>query len=241
MRDRINVKERIFNDFKTKINHLSEIHSVEELLQKSEQFTELQDLLTTLKVLVKYPMKEIENEEVIVEEKLEREELKLENQDLEVEEEKSKDDSQDLEVEQEEIKAEEPTIDNQKPISENLSSTKTQESKMKLANIKGLSAHLFDEEALDEMKQEEKIQVEEKIEEPKKQDFKLDLNDKIAFTKILFDGRQMELNRTVQDLNNFDNLEDAKEYLSDMYYQKNWGKVDEYAQRLWILVENKFH
>lgn len=234
MQDRINVKERIFNDFKTKIQHLSEIHSVEELLQKSEQFTELQDLLTTLKVLVKYPLEEIENEEVSVEEKLESEELKLENQDLEIEEEKSKDDSQDLEVEQEEIKTEEPITENQEP-------TKTQESKMKLANIKGLSAHLFDEDALDEMKQEEKIQVEEKIEEPKKQNFKLDLNDKIAFTKTLFDGSQMELNETIQDLNNFDNLEDAKEYLSDLYYKKNWEKVDEYAQRLWTLVENKFH
>lgn len=227
MQDRINVKERIFNDFKTKVQHLSEIHSVEELLQKSEQFTELQDLLTTLKVLVKYPVEEIENEEVIVEEK-------LENQDLEMEEEKIKNNSQDLEVEQEEIKTKEPITDNQEP-------TKTEESKMKLANIKGLSAHLFDEEALDEMKQEDEIQVEEKLEEPKKQNFKLDLNDKIAFTKTLFDGSQMELNETIQDLNNFDNLEDAKEYLSDMYYKKNWEKVDEYAQRLWTLVENKFH
>ena len=35
-------------------------------------------------------------------------------------------------------------------------------------------------------------------------------------------------------------LEQAKEYLSEVYYEKGWEKVDEYAQRLWSLVENKF-
>jgi hypothetical protein len=29
-------------------------------------------------------------------------------------------------------------------------------------------------------------------------------------------------------------------YLSEVYYDKGWEKVDEYAQRLWSLVENKF-
>ena len=76
-------------------------------------------------------------------------------------------------------------------------------------------------------------------EKPKPQ-FKLDLNDRIAFTKTLFGGSQSELNEVVGNLNSFKTLEEAKEYLSDLYYQKKWSKVDEYAQRLWILVENKF-
>ncbi len=71
-------------------------------------------------------------------------------------------------------------------------------------------------------------------------DFKLDINDKIAFTKVLFGGSQVELNEVVAKLNSFKKLDQAKDYLSDVYYERNWQKVDEYAQRLWSLVENKF-
>ena len=134
-----------------------------------------------------------------------------------------------------------------------------QEKKIKLANIKGLKAvqSLFDDDHLERVFPEEKsASVEKKedtgsilktniptnfmeAEKPKPQ-FKLDLNDRIAFTKTLFGGSQTELNEVVNNLNSFKNLEEAKEYLSDLYYQKKWSKVDEYAQRLWILVENKF-
>ena len=134
-----------------------------------------------------------------------------------------------------------------------------QEKKIKLANIKGLKAvqSLFDDDHLERVFPEEKSASAEKkedtgsilktniptnfmeAEKPKPQ-FKLDLNDRIAFTKTLFGGSQTELNEVVNNLNSFKNLEEAKEYLSDLYYQKKWSKVDEYAQRLWILVENKF-
>jgi hypothetical protein len=76
--------------------------------------------------------------------------------------------------------------------------------------------------------------------EKQKPEFKLDLNDRIAFSKMLFEGSQAELNEVVAHLNQFQTLEEAKEYLSDLYYERKWNKVDEYAQRLWILVENKF-
>ncbi|WP_292011055.1 hypothetical protein [Chryseobacterium sp.] len=76
--------------------------------------------------------------------------------------------------------------------------------------------------------------------EKAKPEFRLDLNDRIAFSKTLFGGSQSELNEVVAELNRFKNLDDAKEYLSELYYAKNWKKVDEYAQRLWLLVENKF-
>ncbi len=57
---------------------------------------------------------------------------------------------------------------------------------------------------------------------------------------FLFGGSQTDLNNAVAELNRCRNLEEAKEYLSDLYYERKWNKVDEYAQRLWILVENKF-
>ncbi|WP_137904548.1 hypothetical protein [Chryseobacterium sp. 2VB] len=131
------------------------------------------------------------------------------------------------------------------------------EKKIKLANIKGMKAvqSLFDDDHL-ELPKEEKTAPAVKedtgsilksniptqfMEADKlKPEFKLDLNDRLAFTKMLFEGSQADLNDTVYQLNQFRTLEEAKEYLSDLYYDRKWNKVDEYAQRLWILVENKF-
>lgn len=133
-----------------------------------------------------------------------------------------------------------------------------QEKKIKLANIKGLKAvqTLFDDDPLEreipKEKQPEtvkedtgsilKTNIPTNFMEAEKQkpEFKLDLNDRIAFSKMLFEGSQADLNDTVARLNQFRTLDEAKEYLSDLYYERKWNKVDEYAQRLWILVENKF-
>ena len=123
--------------------------------------------------------------------------------------------------------------------------------KIKLAHIKGLtgSVHsLFDDEELDEapssshsrVASKNILEIETPIKTKERSHFKLDLNDRIAFTKILFDGSQSELNHTVNELNEFQNLEEAKDYLSQVYHKRGWKKVDEYAQRLWMLVENKF-
>ncbi|MCA6067135.1 hypothetical protein JI747_008095 [Chryseobacterium sp. RG1] len=136
-----------------------------------------------------------------------------------------------------------------------------QDKKIRLANIRGLKAvqTLFDDDHLEtpenleerprEIQKEDtgsllktNISTEymEKEKEKAKPEFKLDLNDRIAFSKMLFGGSQSEMNEVVADLNRFKNLEEAKEYLSDLYYDRKWDKVDEYAQRLWVLVENKF-
>lgn len=131
------------------------------------------------------------------------------------------------------------------------------EKKIKLANIKGMKAvqSLFDDDHLELPKEEKTTPVVKEdtgsilksniptqfMEADKlKPEFKLDLNDRLAFSKMLFEGSQTDLNDTVYQLNKFKTLEEAKEYLSDLYYERKWNKVDEYAQRLWILVENKF-
>ncbi|MFC3754910.1 hypothetical protein ACFONJ_02830 [Chryseobacterium tructae] len=133
-----------------------------------------------------------------------------------------------------------------------------QEKKIKLSNIKGLKAvqSLFDDDPLEREfpKENHSEPVKEdagsilksniptnfmEAEKPKPE-LRLDLNDRIAFSKMLFEGSQADLNDTVAQLNHFRTLEQAKEYLSDLYYERKWNKVDEYAQRLWILVENKF-
>lgn len=125
--------------------------------------------------------------------------------------------------------------------------------KFKLAHIKGLKAvqHLFDEDPLLEIVEEDRksdaggllktnISTDYMEAEKRKPDFKIDLNDRVAFTKVLFNGDQDELKAAVDKLNSFKDLEGARQYLSEIYYQKNWRKNDEIAQRLWNLVENKF-
>lgn len=123
------------------------------------------------------------------------------------------------------------------------------EKKIRLASIKSLKTSvqsLFDDDMLAE-KTERQGSVAKSIVpldymEAKKDrsDLKLDLNDRIAFTQKLFDGSQAALNETIQTLNAFKTVDQAREYLSDIYYQRKWDKAEDYAQRLWSLVENKF-
>ncbi|WP_312767693.1 hypothetical protein [Epilithonimonas sp.] len=125
--------------------------------------------------------------------------------------------------------------------------------KFKLANIKGLkiAKSLFDDDHLEEVEKPATVQSSgsllknnvptDYMEAPKpKPEFKLDLNDRIAFSQYLFNGSQSELNQVVSVLNSFNSLDKAQEFLSDIYYERDWKKVDNYAQRLWTLVENRF-
>lgn len=129
------------------------------------------------------------------------------------------------------------------------------ERKFKLAHIKGLKAmqNLFDDDPLEKLANEgqdrpsepgsllkSNVPTDFMEAEKKRPEFRLDLNDKVAFTKLLFKGDADELSKTITKLNTFDNIEDARQYLSELYYDKDWKKADEYAQRLWSLVENKF-
>ncbi|SNV46846.1 Uncharacterised protein [Chryseobacterium taklimakanense] len=124
------------------------------------------------------------------------------------------------------------------------------EKKFKLPHIKGLKTveSLFDDNPLEHQPKHEdsgslvksNVSIDFMEAERPKHEFKLDLNDRIAFSKLLFNGSQSEMNDVVAQLNSFKTLDEAKEFLSDIYYRKNWKKVDEYAQRLWQLVENKF-
>lgn len=144
------------------------------------------------------------------------------------------------------------------PFEEEIFDNHLADRKFKLANIKGLKAvqDIFDEDPLANFKEEQSHIDEKSVDagsilktnistefmeaEKKKPEFKIDFNDKIAFTKLLFNGNETELKDTIAHLNSYENIEDARQYLSDIYYQKDWSKADEYAQRLWNLVENKF-
>lgn len=146
------------------------------------------------------------------------------------------------------------TVSQEKPKQQYESSQEEHpDKKFKLANIKGLKVakSLFDDDHLEDLVQHPPKQDSgsllknnvptDYMEAPKpKPEFKLDLNDRIAFSQHLFGGSQSELNQVVTVLNSFTSLDKAQEFLSDIYYERDWKKVDSYAQRLWTLVENRF-
>lgn len=143
--------------------------------------------------------------------------------------------------------------ENTQKVYESQTQAESHDKKFKLAHIKGLkiAKSLFDDDHLEEEEKPSPVQNSgsllknnvptDYMEAPKpKPEFKLDLNDRIAFSQYLFNGSQSELNQVVSILNSFNSLEKAKEFLSDIYYERDWKKVDSYAQRLWTLVENRF-
>lgn len=143
--------------------------------------------------------------------------------------------------------------ENTQKVYESQTQAESHDKKFKLAHIKGLkiAKSLFDDDHLEEEEKPVPVQTSgsllknnvptDYMEAPKpKPEFKLDLNDRIAFSQYLFNGSQSELNQVVAVLNSFTTVEKAQEFLSDIYYEKDWKKVDSYAQRLWTLVENRF-
>jgi len=98
---------------------------------------------------------------------------------------------------------------------------------------------------LESIKNVEPVSLEQNIKndaniDNKKNIFNLDLNDRITFLKMLFSGDEIEMTVTLDKLYNSKTLLEANEYLSEIYHERNWSSVDEYAQRLWALVERKF-
>jgi len=103
------------------------------------------------------------------------------------------------------------------------------EQKIKLKSIKNVEPVSLDQNVKNDTNTDNKKNI-----------FNLDLNDRITFLKMLFSGDEVEMTVTLDKLYNSKTLLEANEYLSEIYHERNWSSVDEYAQRLWALVERKF-
>lgn len=68
------------------------------------------------------------------------------------------------------------------------------------------------------------------------------LNDRIAFTKHLFDGNQEDYNRVISQLNTIENESKAKSFIYDMIKPdyNNWAGKEEYETRFMEIIERKF-
>ena len=233
----LNVTEDIINESEETI----ETQTPEEILleEPTEKLEPMQDSQFSFAMEKEQPIAEVSNDDY--EARLAEKEAKLK----ELEENRRKI----VEFSKENTQPKENT----QKVYESQTQAESHDKKFKLAHIKGLkiAKSLFDDDHLEE--EEKPVPVQNSgsllknnvptdyMEAPKpKPEFKLDLNDRIAFSQYLFNGSQSELNQVVSILNSFNSLEKAKEFLSDIYYERDWKKVDSYAQRLWTLVENRF-
>lgn len=68
------------------------------------------------------------------------------------------------------------------------------------------------------------------------------LNDKIGFEKQLFGGSAEDMNRVVSQLNTFDTLQEALDFIENMVKPdyNNWEGKEDYAQRFMEIVEKRF-
>ena len=233
----LNVTEDIINESEETI----ETQTPEEILleEPTEKLEPMQDSQFSFAMEKEQPIAEVSNDDY--EARLAEKEAKLK----ELEENRRKI----VEFSKENTQPEEKT----QKVYESQTQEESHDKKFKLAHIKGLkiAKSLFDDDHLEEEEKPVPVQTSgsllknnvptDYMEAPKpKPEFKLDLNDRIAFSQYLFNGSQSELNQVVSILNSFNSLEKAKEFLSDIYYERDWKKVDSYAQRLWTLVENRF-
>lgn len=227
----LNVAEDIINESEETI----ETQTPEEILleEATEKLEPMQNSQFSFAMEKEQPIAEVSNDDY--EARLAEKEAKLK------------------ELEENRRKIVEFSEENTQKVYESQTQAESHDKKFKLAHIKGLkiAKSLFDDDHLEEEEKPVPVQTSgsllknnvptDYMEAPKpKPEFKLDLNDRIAFSQYLFNGSQSELNQVVSILNSFNSLEKAKEFLSDIYYERDWKKVDNYAQRLWTLVENRF-
>lgn len=68
------------------------------------------------------------------------------------------------------------------------------------------------------------------------------LNDRIAFVKNLFGNSDEDYNRVISQLNTFDTLQEAQEFIEDMVKPdyNDWNGKEEYAERFMEIIEKKF-
>lgn len=72
--------------------------------------------------------------------------------------------------------------------------------------------------------------------------FHIDLNDKIAFTKHLFGGQNIDYERVISQLNTAQSFESAKYFILEMVKPdyNNWEGKEDYENRFLEIVERKF-
>lgn len=83
-----------------------------------------------------------------------------------------------------------------------------------------------------------KSQTQKSLNERLKGGLKLGLNDRIAFTKHLFEGNSEDFNRVISQLNTLENFDDAKSFIEEnIKPEYDWKEEEEFEERFYELIE----
>jgi len=196
---------------------------LQSLLFADEELVEsVQDSLEN--VLQKYD-EPIEKEEVVelIEEKQEElnTEVVLFSDEVEEEVENEKEEIEETVIEESEEKIKEEVIEEKKP---------TLEDELADTISVDVMANLF-----------EKVEPKRTIHDKLQHTIRIDLNDRIAFVKHLFDGNQEDFNRVLSQLNTTNTEKEAKDFIKNMVKPDyDWSDKEEYELRLIEIIERKF-
>jgi len=87
----------------------------------------------------------------------------------------------------------------------------------------------------------EKVEPTKSLNDQFQQNINIDLNDRIAFVKHLFNFSQGDFNRVVSQLNSIKTAKEAKKFINKMVKPDyNWSEKAEYETRFMTIVERKF-
>jgi len=77
----------------------------------------------------------------------------------------------------------------------------------------------------------------------KGESLKIGLNDKLAFIKHLFEGKNEDYDRVISQINTINSLREARKLILEMVKPdyNNWGGKEEYEERFMEIVEGKFN
>jgi len=152
----------------------------------------------------------------------------------------------------------EEVVDNLIEKFETLKVDKTQPSKKEKKLLKDITTKNIDPELFEkvfvrkenaaQITLEDSIKEVEELNQPKSLNDKLvqnhiqiGLNDRIAFVKHLFDGKQEDFNRVLSQLNSFEREKEAIDFMENFVKPDyNWEGQEEYIERFNALVTRKF-
>ncbi len=87
----------------------------------------------------------------------------------------------------------------------------------------------------------QKVEPKKTVNDHLQNTIQIDLNDRIAFVKHLFNNDQTDFNRVISQLNTFKTEKEAKGFISKMVKPDyNWSDKEEYENRLLEIIERRF-
>lgn len=96
-------------------------------------------------------------------------------------------------------------------------------------NLSDLLNHAIDEDTLKILRKKEQLP-----------EIQLDLNDKIGFSRQLFQGNRQGFEEMMIELNSIKSPESVEEYLEEKIEKEGWEEKKETIERLKILIEKRF-